>query len=441
MTPFLLALPWLGLVIFVRFVVRIPRELPAAADRPTPPDVADAPAPDTPFVSVVVPARNERLNIERCLRSLTASRYPEFEVVVIDDRSEDETAARAAAVPAGNARDLRVIRGAELPEGWLGKPWACHQGADAARGELLLFTDADTTHAPDLLGRAVAGLREERADLLTVVGRQLMETFWERLVQPHIFLMMLFRFPSFEDTARNRRWRDAIANGQFMLFPRRPYDLIGGHAAVRDEVAEDLVFAQHVKRAGLALRIRGAEDDLATRMYRSLGDLVAGWSKNLFVGGRQACPRILRPVIMPLALVGHIGLWLAAPVVFLVTMGVVGAGAAGAGAVGAVAASAVAAGPVGMASVGAGSVGGDALGGPSGGVMAGLLLWSGSVYALSSLAFGLFTRQMGAPGRYGLLYPLGALMTTCILVRSWMRGSRVEWKGRQYTLRAPSDWA
>jgi chlorobactene glucosyltransferase len=410
MTPFLLALPWLGLVIFVRFVVRIPRELPPAADRPTPPGVADALAPDTPFVSVIVPARNERLNIEGCLRSLTASRYPAFEVVVIDDRSEDETAALATAVPAGNARDVRVIRGAELPEGWLGKPWACHQGAEAARGELLLFTDADTTHAPDLLGRAVAGLREERADLLTVVGRQLMETFWERLVQPHIFLMMLFRFPSFEDTARNRRWRDAIANGQFMLFPRRSYDLIGGHAAVRDEVVEDLVLAQHVKRAGLALRIRGAEDDLATRMYRSLGDLVAGWSKNLFVGGRQASPRILRHVIMPLALAGQIGLWLVAPVVFVVT---IGAGAAGAG----------------------------ALAGPSGGVMSDLLLWSGSVYALSALGFGLFTRQMRAPARYGLLYPLGAFMTTCILVRSWMRGSRVEWKGRQYTLRSPSDWA
>jgi chlorobactene glucosyltransferase len=414
MTPFLLALPWLGLVIFVRFVVRIPRELPAADDGPTPPGVAGAPVPDTPFVSVIVPARNERLNIERCLRSLTASRY--------------------AAVPAGNARDVRVIRGAELPEGWLGKPWACHQGADAARGELLLFTDADTTHAPDLLGRAVAGLREERADLLTVVGRQLMETFWERLVQPHIFLMMLFRFPSFEDTARNRRWRDAIANGQFMLFPRRSYDLIGGHAGVRDEVVEDLVLAQHVKQAGLALRIRGAEDDLATRMYRSLGDLVAGWSKNLFVGGRQASPRILRPVIMPLALVGQIGLWLAAPAVFLVTMGMVGAGVAGAGAVGA-----VAAGAVGMASVGAASVGGDALGGPTGGVTAGLLLWSGSVYALSALAFGLFTRQMGAPGRYGLLYPLGALVTSCILARSWMRGRRVEWKGRRYMLGPPSE--
>jgi chlorobactene glucosyltransferase len=438
MTPFLLALPWLGLVIFVRFVVRIPRELPAAADGPTPPGVAGAPVPDTPFVSVIVPARNERLNIERCLRSLTASRYAAFEVVVIDDRSEDETAALATAVPAGNARDVRVIRGAELPEGWLGKPWACHQGADAARGELLLFTDADTTHAPDLLGRAVAGLREERADLLTVVGRQLMETFWERLVQPHIFLMMLFRFPSFEDTARNRRWRDAIANGQFMLFPRRSYDLIGGHAGVRDEVVEDLVLAQHVKQAGLALRIRGAEDDLATRMYRSLSDLVAGWSKNLFVGGRQASPRILRPVIMPLALVGQIGLWLAAPAVFLVTIGVVAAGAIGAGAVGAgaVAASAVGAGTVGMA-----SVAGDALGGPSGGVMADLLLWSGSVYALSALAFGLFTRQMGAPGRYGLLYPLGAFMTICILVRSWMRGSRVEWKGRRYVLRPPSEWA
>jgi chlorobactene glucosyltransferase len=250
--------------------------------------------------------------------------------------------------------------------------------------------------------------------------------------------MMLFRFPSFEDTARNRRWRDAIANGQFMLFPRRSYDLIGGHAGVRDEVVEDLVLAQHVKQAGLALRIRGAEDDLATRMYRSLRDLVAGWSKNLFVGGRQASPRILRPVIMPLALVGQIGLWLAAPAVFLVTIGVVAAGAIGAGAVGAgaVAASAVGAGAVGMA-----SVAGDALGGPSGGVMADLLLWSGSVYALSALAFGLFTRQMGAPGRYGLLYPLGAFMTICILVRSWMRGSRVEWKGRRYVLRPPSEWA
>jgi hypothetical protein len=245
---------------------------------------------------------------------------------------------------------------------------------------------------------------------------------------------MLFRFPSFEDTARNRRWRDAIANGQFMLFPRRSYDLIGGHAAVRDEVVEDLVLAQHVKQAGLALRIRGAEDDLATRMYRSLGDLVAGWSKNLFVGGRQASPRVLRPVIMPLALVGQIGLWLAAPAVFLVTMGMVGAGVAGAGAVGA-----VAAGAVGMASVGAASVGGDALGGPTGGVTAGLLLWSGSVYALSALAFGLFTRQMGAPGRYGLLYPLGALVTSCILARSWMRGRRVEWKGRRYMLGPPSE--
>jgi chlorobactene glucosyltransferase len=397
MTPFLLALPWLGLVIFVRFVVRIPRELPAAADGPTPPGGAAAPVPDMPFVSVIVPARNERLNIERCLRSLTASRYPAFEVVVIDDRSEDETAALASEAPPSNARDVRVIRGAELPEGWLGKPWACHQGADAARGELLLFTDADTTHAPDLLGRAVAGLREERADLLTVLGRQLMETFWERLVQPHIFLMMLFRFPDFERTAKNHRWRDAIANGQFLLFTREAYAAIGGHAAVRDEVVEDLALAQHVKRAGLALRIRGAEDLLATRMYRSLSELVGGWSKNLVIGGLQSLPHALRPVVAPVSFLSGVALWIAPPLLLVASL--------------------------------------------AGAVPEAFVVWAATVCALSALTFAVFTRQMGGPWTYGLLYPLGAGVGTYIFLRSWARGRNVEWKGRRYTLPATSERA
>ncbi|MDA0329693.1 MAG: glycosyltransferase family 2 protein [Gemmatimonadetes bacterium] len=390
MTPFLFALPWLGILVFLLFVVRVPRELPSG-------DRADA---DRPFVSIIVPARNESINIENCLTSLTASTYPAFEVIVVDDRSEDGTADIARSVSHGYARDLRVVAGADLPEGWLGKPWACHQGALVARGDLLLFTDADTTHGPPLLSRAVAGMDEEGADLLTIVGRQLMETFWERLVQPQIFLVMLFRFPNFEKSVRNKRWRDAIANGQFLLYQREAYDALGGHEAVRDQVVEDLALAQITKREGRRLRMRSAEADFATRMYRSLGELVAGWSKNLVLGGLQSVPAPLRPIVAPASLVAGVGLWLVPPFALLV------------------------------ASLGW-----------AGGLAGPVFLWSIAVCAVSALAFALFTSKMGAPAAYGLLYPLGAAVGTYIFLRSWIRGRNVEWKGRRYRVRPLSDRA
>jgi epoxyqueuosine reductase len=342
------------------------------------------------LVSVIVPARDEALNIEGCLTSLTSSTYPAFEVIVVDDRSSDDTGRIARSVESGAARRLVVIDGEKLPAGWLGKPWACWQGAQAAEGELLLFTDADTSHGPDLLGRAVAGLAEERADLLTIVGRQLMETFWEKLVQPQVFLAMVCRFPRFESMARSDSWRDAIANGQFLLFRREAYESFGGHRAVKDEVVEDLALAQVVKREGYVLRIRRAHFDLATRMYRSLSHLVEGWSKNIVQGGLQTFPRPLRPLIAPLSLTTGVGLWLAPPLALLLSsIGVLG---------------------------------------PA------WLIWSAVVWGISVVLWIHFSRRMGAPAVYGLLYPLGALIGTYIFLLSWSRGRRVVWKGRSYEL-------
>jgi chlorobactene glucosyltransferase len=381
MTPLLLALPWLGLLAFVVFVVREPSELP---------DAQSGGAEPVPLVSVIVPARDEALNIERCLGSLTMSAYPSFEIVVVDDRSSDATRQLASAVDPGGALRLVVLEGEELPPGWLGKPWACWQAAQVARGEILLFTDADTIHGPDLLGRAVAGLTEQGADLLTVVGRQLMETFWEKLVQPQIFLTMVCRFPRFESLARSERWRDAIANGQFMLFRREVYDELGGHRAVKDEVAEDLALAQVVKRGGRALRISSAQTDLATRMYRSLGHLVEGWSKNIVQGGLQTFSPWLRPVIAPLALVAGTGLWLMPPAVLV--------------------------------------LGASGLMGPA------WLRWSAVVCGISLVLWIHFTRRMGAPVLYAALYPLGASVGAFIFMLSWVRGRRVVWKGRSYEL-------
>ncbi len=381
----LLSLPWVALVVFVLLRVRLPRDLPKH----------DSPREDPPPVSVIVPARDEALNIERCMRSLCASEYARFEVIVVDDRSEDGTGDLARSVGPGSAERVEIVEGAEVPEGWLGKPWACWQGAQRARGDLLLFTDADTVHGARLLGRSVAALEEEGADLVTVAGKQIMDSFWERIVQPQIFMTMLLRFHDVVRSTERGRWRDAIANGQFLLFRRAAYEEMGGHKAVKDEVAEDLALAQLAVRGGHRLVLRMAEGDLSTRMYRSLSEMVRGWTKNLVMGGLQTIAPGLRPIVAPGTLVVVVGLWIAPPVMLVLSL----AGLGGSG----------------------------------------MLPWAALVTGISVLFWALFTRRMGAPARYGLLYPLGALVHAFIYVRSWSRGRRVRWKGRSYVLRPLSE--
>jgi chlorobactene glucosyltransferase len=383
LVPLLLATPWLAVLGFLLFGVRLPRSIRRGEPG------------RTPLVTVVVPARNEAVNIEVCVSSLTDSGYPDFEVVVVDDRSDDGTADLVRAMEAGSARRLEVIVGEDLPEGWLGKPWACWQGAQEARGDLMLFTDADTVHRSDLLERAVRAYEEDGADLLSLTGRQLMETFWERLIQPQVFLSMTLRFYDIEGAVRRKRWRSVVANGQFMLFRREAYRAIGGHEAVRGEVVEDVALARLVVRSGHHLSVRMAESTLATRMYRSLAELVEGWSKNMVLGGLQTVPPRMRPMVAPASVLVGVGLWLAPPVaLFLSLLGVGGVG---------------------------------------------LLAWSGAAVAFSVILWMIVTSRMGAPFWYGLLYPLGASASMCIFIRSWARGRNVEWKGRTYVIRIPSD--
>ena len=238
----------------------------------------DLQAEGLPRVSVLVPARNEERNIARCVRSLLAQDYADFEVIVLDD-SEDRTSDILQSL-AGDER-LRVIAGSPLPAGWLGKNWSCHQLAQTATGEILLFTDADTHHDPSMLLDAVTALFTERSDFLSAVPRQELHTWAERLVLPILPWSLHTFFPI--GLARRLRVRAlATAAGQLMLFRREAYAAIDGHRSVRGSVLDDVSLAQHVVKAGLPWSLMDGKARISVRMYRSSREVWNGLSKNLF---------------------------------------------------------------------------------------------------------------------------------------------------------------
>jgi chlorobactene glucosyltransferase len=241
--------------------------------------LAHRPAGAQPRVSVLVPARDEAETLGACVWSLLSQRYPDFEVIVLDDGSTDRT--REIAESFEHPR-LRVVAGEPLPAGWTGKAWACDQLARLATGELLLFTDADTVHDPATLESAVASLESTRADLLTCITRNLVPTLGEQLLVPIVNWSIMTLLPVGLGHALGRSGAFSAANGKFMLFRRPAYDAIGGHASVRDDATEDLALCRLVKGRGFRWRLRDASDRVSARMYHGFGEAVQGFSKNLF---------------------------------------------------------------------------------------------------------------------------------------------------------------
>lgn len=240
--------------------------------------------PEAPLVSILVPARNEASNIARCVRSLLNQDYPNFELLVLDDGSEDATASIVEMLcnPAEDPQKrLRLIKGADLPEGWLGKNFACHQLSEAARGEFLLFTDADTAHSVNALSSAMAAMYVEDAQLLTFFPLQQTLMLGERLAVPLLQIFTYGLLPVFM-VPRSPSPAFSAANGQFMLFNRQAYDHIGGHQAVRGVVLEDVVLGRRIKQAGFRLLIPDGREVMSCRMYRSTYEVWRGFSKNLF---------------------------------------------------------------------------------------------------------------------------------------------------------------
>lgn len=368
------------------FLIRIAPRKPALRDHP--------PKTGRPL-SVIIPARNEGEMIGGCVRSILASTYQPLKVIVVDDRSTDATAeiveriARSdPSLALGTGPRLKLVHGAALPEGWYGKPWACVQGLRASTGEILCFTDADTTHGPELLARSVSGMEALDAALFTVMPTQTCLTWSERLILPQFFYLLAARFhPAVVNQAT--RPKDAIANGQYIMMTRAEYERVGTHEKVKHEVAEDLALGQEVMMAGGKVRMVYALEDMTTRMYTGWAHLREGFSKNLFMGAKRSLQG--HPILMTIApyLVGAtFVIWLTPPLALLLQW-------------------------------------------------LGVDFWShGPALAatISSTLFWIaFSLGLRIPFWWGLLYPIGALGALDIALLSAIRGGRrIEWKGRVY---------
>ena len=230
-------------------------------------------------VSVLLPARNEAGRITPCLRALLGSDWPNLQILVLDDRSDDGTADVIRRVAGGDPR-VKVLDGAPLPEGWLGKPWACAQLAAAAAGEVLVFIDADVVVAPGAI-TALVGLVDDGLDLACPYPRQLADGIVARLVQPLLQWSWLTFLP-LRLAERPGHPSLTAANGQLMASTARSYAAAGGHAAVRAEVLEDLALARAYKRAGLRAGVADGSHLAACRMYTSAAEVVAGYTKSLW---------------------------------------------------------------------------------------------------------------------------------------------------------------
>jgi chlorobactene glucosyltransferase len=380
----LAASPWIVVAILLALRWRTSAGLSAHAPEPF-----DAAA--SPLVSIVVPARNEARNIEGCMRSILASEWPKLELIVVNDHSTDGTGEIARRVAAGDSR-ATVIDAPDLPDGWFGKQWACHQGQLRAQGPVLLFTDADTKHGPRVLPRALRVMRERKAALFSVHPGQEYGTFWERLLMPQVIALIVLRYGSPEVMNRSTNPLAKLANGQFLLIAREWYNRVGGHEAVRTHVAEDLRLAQEVSKAGGNMQVLDGRGEIQTRMYQGLGELMIGWSKNIYAGGRDTihAPPFVHAivrVVFPLPMLWNVVPFVASALAIF-------------------------------------------------GVFGSTVLWWGAVAYLSSLAFWLWAYlEQEVPPLYAVLHPLAGIMMFVLCSWAAWRGSRVEWKGREYESR------
>ncbi|SEB17960.1 Glycosyltransferase, catalytic subunit of cellulose synthase and poly-beta-1,6-N-acetylglucosamine synthase [Paenibacillus sp. 276b] len=240
------------------------------------------------LVSVLIPARNEKLHIQGCLESVLASDTSGFrmEVLVLDDRSEDETAAIVQSIADHDPR-VRLLHGVELPVGWMGKSHACHRLVQEAKGEWFMFVDADVRLEPAAIRQTIAAGCEQGGGLVTGFPYQVTKTWMEKLVVPMMVFTIISHLPIFM-IRRSSNPMFVAATGAFLLIHRSSYKASGGHAAIQADLVDDMSLAKAVKRAGHPVMLADVHDVTKTRMYQNGAEVWNGYKKNMYEGmGRK----------------------------------------------------------------------------------------------------------------------------------------------------------
>lgn len=271
------------------------------------------PAPQMPLpiqVAVLIPARNESSVIAHTVSAFLQQDYPHFELFILDDHSTDGTGDLARQAAQADPR-VQILQGADLPNAWMGKPYACHQLAQASSADWLIFTDADTQWSPSALSALVYQLQHTQADLLTVWPRQITHSWAERLVVP-LMMMVIMAYLPILMTHYSRFAIFAAANGQCMAWRRSLYERIGGHTLVANNVLDDVTLARYAKQAGARLRMFAGDAQIACRMYTDWNSVRDGFAKNILAGYGNSVPALWLATLL------HLWVFLV-PYAFLVT--------------------------------------------------------------------------------------------------------------------------
>lgn len=240
------------------------------------------PPEHAPLISVLIPARNEEANIGACLDSLRKQDYPNFEILVLDDSSTDGTVAIVAGIAAEDRR-VKLLKGQPLPPGWAGKPFACHQLSQEARGSWLLFTDADTLHAPSVLRNVLGVALDSDAALISGFPYQRTTSIWQKMAIPILFYFMLLSWMPFWWMQRSRRTLPSVAIGQFLFFSAREYRAIGGHEAVKSHILEDVWLGMEMARHHYKQVTLDLSRLVSCHMYTGFGPMWDGITRWLYM--------------------------------------------------------------------------------------------------------------------------------------------------------------
>ena len=261
-------------------------------------------------ISVCIPARNEEAVLERLLQSVCIQKYPDFEVIVLDDNSDDNTPQIIDEYKKSFPGIITRLKGKPKPKGWLGKPWACHQLSEEAGGNILLFLDADTCISPGMLAGIDFEISDKQLDMITVWPDQHLTGFWQQTVLPLIYYALVTLLPSVY-VYRDPRWMPTIfakkfsplfaaACGQCIGFTKEAYKKTGGHAAVKSAVVEDVELAKLAKKKLQKLRMYTGRGSISCTMYNSAQEMFSGFRKNFLAGFGNSLPLFFSAAILHL---------------------------------------------------------------------------------------------------------------------------------------------